>query len=146
MSEKAARILFLCTHNSARSQMAEGLLRASAGPEVEVFSAGTVETAVRPEAVSVMAELGIDISAQQSKTLDRYLDQPFDEVITVCDDANEACPVFPDARNRRHWSIDDPSRVSGSEADRLSAFRQARDDLRRRIDTELLPSEGRHPR
>ncbi len=143
MNEKATRILFLCTHNSARSQMAEGLLRASGGPDVEVFSAGTVETAVRPEAVTVMAELGIDISAQKSKTLDRYLGEPFDEVITVCDDANEACPVFPGARHRRHWSIDDPSRVSGSEADRLSAFRQARDDLRRRIDTELLPIDSR---
>lgn len=144
MSEKTTRILFLCTHNSARSQMAEGLLRASAGPDVEVFSAGTVETAVRPEAVSVMAELGIDISAQKSKTLDHYLGQPFDEVITVCDDANETCPVFPATRNRRHWSIDDPSRVSGSEADRLTAFRQAREDLWRRIDTELLPIDSRH--
>ncbi len=146
MSEKPARILFLCTHNSARSQMAEGLLRASVGPDVEVFSAGTVKTAVRPEAVSVMAELGIDISAQESKTLERYLGQPFDEVITVCDDANKTCPAFPGARNRRHWPIDDPSRVSGSEAERLTAFRRAREDLRRRIDTELLPVVGRHPR
>ena len=132
------RVLFLCTHNSARSQMAEGLLRALGGPEVDVFSAGTVATAVRPEAVAVMTELGIDIAGHESKTLDRYLGTPFDEVITVCDDANEACPVFPGARHRRHWSIDDPSAVAGAEAERLAAFRRARDELRRRIERELL--------
>jgi len=132
------RVLFLCTHNSARSQMAEGLLRTLGGPGFEVSSAGTVATAVRPEAVAVMAELGIDISSHESKTLDRYLGGAFDEVITVCDDANEACPVFPGARHRRHWSIDDPSAVAGSEAERLVAFRRARDELRRRIEMELL--------
>ena len=133
------RVLFLCTHNSARSQMAEGLLRALGRGEFEVESAGTVATRVRPEAISVMRELGIDIAGQTSKTLERFLPEPFDEVITVCDDANESCPVFPGARNRRHWSIDDPSRVAGSEEARLSAFRRARDELRRRIGTELQP-------
>ena len=137
--EPPRRVLFLCTHNSARSQMAEGLLRALGGPDVEVFSAGTVATAVRPETVAAMAELGIDITGQESKTLQRYLGEPFDEVITVCDDANEVCPVFPGARHRRHWSIDDPSGVSGSDAARMAAFQQARDELRRRIETELLP-------
>jgi protein-tyrosine-phosphatase len=88
------RVLFLCTHNSARSQMAEGLLRALGGDCFEAFSAGTEATHVRPLAIRAMAELGIDISCKESKTLDRYLDQSFDAVITVCDQANEACPVF----------------------------------------------------
>jgi len=136
---QSRRVLFLCTHNSARSQMAEGLLRACGGPRFEVFSAGTVATVVRPEAIAVMAELGIDVAAQESKTLQRYLDDAFDEVITVCDDANETCPVFRGARHRRHWSIGDPSAVSGSDAERLVAFRRARDELRRRIESELLP-------
>jgi arsenate reductase len=120
--------------------MAEGLLRALGGPDVAAFSAGTVATSVRPEAVTVMRELGIDISNHESKTLDRFLDEPFDEVITVCDDANDACPVFSRARHRRHWTIADPSHVTGSETERLAAFRQARDKLRARIDGELLPT------
>jgi arsenate reductase (thioredoxin) len=144
-NERPHRVLFLCTHNSARSQMAEGLLRALGDPGFDVFSAGTVATAVRPEAVGVMAELGIDIAAQESKTLDRYLGGAFDEVITVCDDANEACPVFPGARHRRHWSIDDPSAVVGSEEERLAAFRRARDELSNRIEAELLPDRSRPP-
>ena len=133
------RVLFLCTHNSARSQMAEGLLRSFGGSDVEVASAGTEATFVRPEAIAVMRELGIDISGHESKTLERFLNEPFDEVITVCDDANEACPFFPGARNRRHWSVDDPSQVNGSGDERLAAFRRARDELRKRIENELLP-------
>ena len=132
------RVLFLCTHNSARSQMAEGLLRALGGSQYESFSAGTERTRVRPEAIAVMRELGVDISGQTSKMLDIYLQEPFDEVITVCDSANESCPVFPGARSRRHWSIDDPSGVTGSEEERLAAFRRARDAVRQRIETELL--------
>ena len=132
------RVLFLCTHNSARSQMAEGLLRTLGGDGFAVASAGTVATRVRPEAVAVMAELGVDISSHTSKTLDRYLAEPLDEVVTVCDDANDACPVFPGPVHRRHWSIPDPSAVQGDEAVRLAAFRSARDDLKRRIETELL--------
>ena len=132
------RVLFLCTHNSARSQMAEGLLRVLGRGSFESFSAGTEQTRVRPEAITAMAELGIDISGQTSKTLDIYLNEPFDEVITVCDSANESCPVFPGARSRRHWSIDDPSGVKGSDEERLAAFRRARDDIRQRIETELL--------
>ncbi len=132
------RVLFLCTRNSARSQMAEGLLRALDGRRYESFSAGTEQTRVRPEAIAAMAELGIDISGQTSKTFGIYLNESFDEVITVCDAANESCPVFPGARNRRHWSIDDPSGVKGSEDDRLAAFRRARDELRQRIESELL--------
>ena len=138
MSDRT-RVLFLCTHNSARSQMAEGLLRHFGGDRFEVFSAGTVKTAVRPEAVAVMDEIGVDISGQTSKTLEQFLGLPFDAVITVCDDANDACPVFPGARDRVHWSIPDPSAVEGSERDRMEAFRAARDDLRGRIETDLLP-------
>src|SRR5947209_3914902 len=92
------RVLFLCTHNSARSQMAEGLLRNLGGARFEVHSAGTEATQVRPLAIQVMREVGIDLTGQESKTLDRYLSQPFDVVITVCDQANESCPVFPGAR------------------------------------------------
>ena len=132
------RVLFLCTHNSARSQMAEGLLRVLGQGAYESFSAGTEATRVRPEAIAVMQELGIDLSTQTSKTLERYLTEQFDEVITVCDQANDACPVFPGAARRRHWSIDDPSSVQGSEEERRAAFRTARDEVRRRIEAELL--------
>ena len=136
------RVLFLCTHNSARSQMAEGLLRALGGAAFEAHSAGTEATHVRPEAIAAMHELGIDIAGQESKTLERFVSQLFDDVITVCDDANEKCPIFPGARHRRHWSVDDPSRVQGSEDERLAAFRAARDDLRGRIEADLLRAVG----
>jgi arsenate reductase len=136
------RLLFLCTHNSARSQMAEGLLRELGGHEVEVFSAGTEASRVRREAIAVMREIGIDIRGQTSKTLDQFLGERFDYVITVCDNANDACPVFPGPTQRIHWSIPDPSSVTGSETDRLAAFRAARDELRDRIECELLPLIG----
>jgi len=122
--------------------MAEGILRHLAGDRFEVYSAGTEATFVRPEAVSVMAELGIDVSGQESETLDRYLDEPFDHVVTVCDDANEACPVFPGARNRLHWSFRDPSRTSGSDEERLGVFREVRDEILARVEKDLVP-EGR---
>jgi arsenate reductase len=126
-------ILFLCTHNSARSQIAEGLLRALADNRYEVHSAGTVTTHVRPEAIRVMAEIGIDISRQKSKTLDRYLKQNFDWVITVCDDAAESCPAFPGWVRRLHWPLPDPSQATGTEEERLNEFRQVRDRLRQNI-------------
>lgn len=132
------RVLFICTHNSARSQMAEGLLRHLGDERFEVFSAGTEATQVRPLAIQAMAELGIDISGQQSKTLDRYLGEPFDDVITVCDAANEACPIFPGAKQRRHWSFEDPSRATGSEDEKLAVYRRVRDEIRARIEKELL--------
>jgi arsenate reductase len=132
------RVLFLCTHNSARSQMAEGLLRGLGGSRFEVHSAGTEATRVRPEAITAMTELEIDITGQSSNTLERYLGEPFDEVITVCDDANEACPYFAGARNRRHWSIEDPSHATGTDEERIAAFRRARDKLRGRIERDLL--------
>ncbi|MCC6791597.1 MAG: arsenate reductase ArsC [Thermomicrobiales bacterium] len=139
MSESTPRrVLFLCTHNSARSQMAEGLLRALGGDRFAAFSAGTEATRVRPDAIAAMAELGIDISGQESKTLDRYLAEPFERVITVCDDANESCPVFLGARERLHWSFPDPSKATGSDEERLATYRRVRDDIRARIETELL--------
>jgi arsenate reductase (thioredoxin) len=108
MTENKPRVLFLCTHNSARSQMAEGVLRNLGEDRFEVHSAGTGATRVRPLAVRAMDETGIDISGQESKTLERYLGEPFDYVITVCDEANEACPFFPGAKNRLHWSLGTP--------------------------------------
>jgi arsenate reductase (thioredoxin) len=136
-----SRVLFLCTHNSARSQMAEGLLRQLAGDRFEVMSAGTEATHIRPLAIRAMEEIGIDISGQESKALDRYLDEPFDYVITVCDDANEACPFFPGAQSRLHWSFEDPSRVEGSEEERLAVFRSVRDRIRERIEDNLVATD-----
>jgi arsenate reductase len=136
-----ARVLFVCTHNSARSQMAEGLLRARAGDRFEAFSAGTVATAVRPEAIDAMAEVGIDITSHESKTIDRYLGEPWDWVITVCDQAREACPFVPGARAMLHWSVDDPSTVEGDPELRRVAFRAARDDLSERV--RRFVDEGR---
>ena len=141
MTENKTRVLFLCTHNSARSQMAEGLLRHLAGDRFEAMSAGTEATHVRPLAVRAMEEIGVDISGQESKTLERYLQRPFDYVITVCDDANEACPFFPGAANRLHWSFEDPSGVEGSEEERLAVFRSVRDRIRERIEDDLVATE-----
>jgi arsenate reductase (thioredoxin) len=141
MTEKA-KVLFLCTHNSARSQMAEGLLRHLAGDRFEAHSAGTEATHVRPLAIRAMDEIGVDISGQESKTLERYLGKPFDYVITVCDDANEACPFFPGATNRLHWSLPDPSAAKGTEEERLEVFRSVRDALRDRVQAELVDGRG----
>jgi arsenate reductase (thioredoxin) len=141
MTEKA-KVLFLCTHNSARSQMAEGLLRHLAGDRFEAHSAGTEATHIRPLAIRAMDEIGVDISGQESKTLERYLGKPFDYVITVCDDANEACPFFPGATNRLHWSLPDPSAAKGSEEERLEVFRSVRDALRDRVQAELVDGRG----
>ena len=131
MTEKK-RVLFLCTGNSARSQMAEGLLRHDAGDRFEVLSAGTIASFVRPQAIAVMNEIGIDISAHSSKSVDEFLAESFDYVITVCDHANQRCPVFPGPAKRLHWSIEDPV-IASSEAQQLAAFRHARDALRQRI-------------
>jgi len=133
------RVLFLCTHNSARSQMAEGFLRQLAGDRFEVASAGTQARGVNPLAVRAMAERGVDISGQSSKTLDRFLDDGWDYVVTVCDSANEACPVFPRAATRLHWSFDDPSLARGSDDERLVVFRRVRDEIETRITRWLQP-------
>lgn len=127
------RVLVLCTGNSARSQMAEGLLRHIAGDRFEVFSAGTLATYVRPPAIEAMAEIGIDITGQYSKSQDEFAGQPFDYVITVCDNAREHCPHFPVFVKRIHWSIDDPAFAGSNDAERLDAFRRARDELRDKI-------------
>ena len=129
MTPSRGRVLILCTHNSARSQMAEGLLRHLAGDRFEVESAGTEATRVHPLAIRAMSELGIDLAGHTSKTLDRSLGQPWDYVITVCDSANERCPVFPGATHRLHWSFDDPSGATGSEDERLTVFRRIRDQI-----------------
>jgi arsenate reductase len=131
------RVLILCTGNSARSQMAEGLLRNEAGDHFAVFSAGTKPTQVRPEAIAVMAEIGIDISGHRSKSVDELTGQEFDFVITVCDYANEECPVFPRKTQRMHWSFEDPAAVEGSEEKRKVAFRRIRDELHERIEAFL---------
>jgi arsenate reductase len=143
MTAARARALFLCTHNSARSQMAEGWLRALAGDRFEVASAGTEATRVHPLAIRAMAEVGVDIAGHESKTLERYVGEPWDWVITVCDAAAERCPTFPGGARRLHWSFDDPSRASGAEADRLAAFRRVRDEIAARL-RGWLGSSARH--
>jgi arsenate reductase (thioredoxin) len=122
------KVLILCTGNSARSQMAEGLLRHDAGNLYDVSSAGTHPSRVRAEAIAVMKELGIDISSHRSKSVEEFAGHEFDFVITVCDNARESCPVSPATTKRIHWSIEDPAAVEGEK--RLAAFRQARDELR----------------
>jgi arsenate reductase len=141
-TQKKKKVLFLCTHNSARSQMAEGLLRHLASDHFEVMSAGTEATHPRELAVKAMDELGIDILGQESKTLKRYLVDSFAYDITVCDEADEACPAFPGARERLRWSFKDPVQASGTEEERLQEFRSVRDEIKERIEKELLPKDG----
>ena len=125
------RVLILCTGNSARSQMAEGLLRHDAGDAFEVASAGTKPTAVRPEATAVMREIGIDIGGQRSKHVEEFQEQQFDFVVTVCDNAKESCPVFSARTKQLHCGFKDPPPPSeGSEAERIAVFRRVRDELR----------------
>lgn len=126
----AVRVLILCTGNSARSQMAEGLLRHDAADRFEVSSAGTRPSQVRTEAIAAMRELGIDISRQSSKSVDEFAGQAFAYVITVCDNAKETCPIFPATTKRVHWSIEDPAAAQGSEKERLAEFRRVRDQIR----------------
>src|SRR5215831_17532539 len=112
---KKKRVLFLCTGNSARSQMAEGLLRHEGGDRFEVFSAGTKPSHVRLEAIAVLDEIGIDISGHRSKSVNEFIGQGFDYVITVCDHAKELCPIFPGKTKHLHWSLEDPADVKGPE-------------------------------
>lgn len=127
------KVLIICTGNAARSQMAEGLLRHDAGDRFEVFSAGIYPSYVRPLAIEAMREVGIDISAHRSKSVEEFADQDMDYVITVCDHANEVCPTFPAKTKRIHWSIADPVIASGGDEAQLQAFRVARDDIRQRF-------------
>ena len=131
------RILILCTGNSARSQMAEGLLRHDGGAAFEVYSAGTRPTTVRSEAIAVMREIGIDISGHRSKSADEFVGKDLDFVITVCDNARETCPVFPTNVARLHWPFEDPAAVTGDEQTRIAAFRTVRDQIREKIRTYL---------
>jgi arsenate reductase (thioredoxin) len=124
------QVLILCTGNSARSQMAEGLLRHDAGDRFAVESAGTKPDQVRPEAIAVMKELGIDISGHRSKSVDEFAGKKFDYVLTVCDNAKESCPVFSGHANRLHRNFEDPAAFEGSEEDRIAVFRRVRDEIR----------------
>ena len=126
-------VLILCTGNSARSQMAEGLLRHAAGDRFAIESAGTHPSSVRPEAIAAMNEIGIDISGHRSKSVDEFAGREFTYVITVCDNANSACPIFPGQTKRLHWPFEDPAAVRGSEEERTEAFRQVRDRIQARI-------------
>jgi arsenate reductase len=132
MSEKK-RVLILCTGNSARSQMAEGLLRHDAGHRFEVVSAGVDPSRVRPEAIEAMSDIGIDISRHRSKSVDEFSGEEFDYVITVCDNANEHCPVFPGNTKRIHWSFDDPVAAEGDDDTKRAVFRRVRDEIRYRL-------------
>jgi arsenate reductase len=129
------RVLVLCTGNSARSQMAEGLLRHDAGDRFDVESAGLNPGQVRPEAIAVMEEIGVDISAHRSKHVDEFAGQQFDYVLSVCDNANESCPVLPGQGERLHRSFEDPAVLQGSEQQRLAKFRRVRDEIRDYLQT-----------
>lgn len=125
------RVLILCTGNSARSQMAEGILRHDGGDAFEVESAGVKPSAVRPEAIYAMREIGVDISGHRSKSVDEFVGQDFDYIITVCDNAKETCPVFPGKAERIHQSFEDPPAPGvGSDEERLAIFRRVRDEIR----------------
>lgn len=137
------RVLFLCVHNSSRSQMAEALLRHMYGTFYESFSAGIEPTLVHPLCATVMEEIGIDISRQRSKPVSRFAGQRFDYVVTTCKGAREKCPVFPGKTKRLHWAIDDPVEVKGSEKKKLAAFRKAMNDIRRRIIGRFEPDTDR---
>jgi arsenate reductase len=135
------RVLFVGTENSARSQMAEGMLRAWAGDRYEVASAGTAFTDVSPEAVAIMAELGIDISGHHSKGVDEFLGQPWNWVITVCETARHTCPVFPGAAQTDHWSLEDPSKADGTDDERLAVFRRVGAEIAARIRQFVLVAD-----
>lgn len=128
--ERKKKILFVCTHNASRSQMAEGLLRALRGDCWEAYSAGTAPTGVHPGAVAAMAEIGIDIRSHRAKGLDAFKGAAFDEVVTVCDHAQETCPVVPGGGMKRHQSFEDPAAAKGTEAEVLAVFRRVRDEIR----------------
>lgn len=124
------RVLFLCTGNSARSQMAEGFLRHMAGDKFEVFSAGVKPTQVNPLAIKVMVEVGVDISKRRSKSAMEFIGEKFDYVITVCDNARQTCPVFPGEYEKFHWDLEDPAIALGTEEEKLNVFRKTRDQIK----------------
>ena len=142
MKEKL-KVAFVCTHNSCRSQMAEGLLRQFYGDKYEVFSAGVNPTEVDPNAIEVMKEIGIDISNQTSKHVNEFLNQKFDIIITVCDNAKESCPVFLTEAQRLHWSFFDPAEALGFQKDLLKAFREVRDQIKDAINNHFSKGENK---
>ena len=133
MSDQPIRVLFVSTGNSARSQIAEALLRRYGGNDFAAFSAGTEPKGVNPYTIRVLAEVGIDWSGARSKSVREYLDEPFDYVITVCDRARQNCPVFPGEHNSLHWGLDDPAEVEGTDAERLAAFRRTQTEVSVRL-------------
>lgn len=144
LSPKKLKVLFLCTGNSARSQMAEGYLRKIAGDQFEPLSAG-IEKGLNPLAVEAMSEIGIDISRQKSKDVVDFLGQPIPYVVTVCDNARQRCPIFPRTYKFLHWSLDDPAAAAGTHEDKLAVFRRVRDEIAKYIDEEFvarLAAEG----
>lgn len=142
---KKMRVLFVCTHNSARSQLAEGLTNALHGYNYEAHSAGTEPSEVNPRAVLVLLEMGIDITHHRSQSVREFLDQDFDYVITVCDHARETCPVFPGNGKLIHHSFADPAAVQGTEQEKQEAFRKARDEIKAWLETDFIPKRGNRP-
>jgi arsenate reductase (thioredoxin) len=132
------KVLFLCTGNSARSQMAEGYLRHVAGDDFEPLSAGVEPKGLNPLAVEAMNEIGIDISRQRSKDVREFVGQAIEYVVTVCDNAKQRCPIFPNTYKALHWSLEDPAEATGSHEEKLAIFRRVRDEIRRRIERELM--------
>ena len=132
------RVLFVCTHNSARSQMAEAMLNAWGGDRFAAFSAGTEATGIKPETFQVMEEIGLSLDGHRSKTIDEFRGQPFEWFITVCDEAQKNCPVLPGAGQVGHWSIEDPSLAEGTSEERLAVFRRSRDHIRDRLRLFIL--------
>ena len=132
------RVLFVCTHNSARSHMAEAMLNAWAGDRFAAFSAGTEATGIRPETIQVMEEIGLSLDGHRSKTIDEFRGQPFHWFITVCDEAQKNCPILPGAEQVDHWSIEDPSLAEGTPEERLAVFRRSRDDIGDRLRLFIL--------
>jgi arsenate reductase len=132
-------ILFVCTHNSARSQMAEGLLNHLYGDRYEAFSAGTEQTRVHPLAIEAMQRIGLDISGHESKIVDRFGDKQFDIVVTVCDLARATCPFVPAQKERLHWSLEDPSIATGTREQQLAVFEKVRDEIKKRIIKQFGP-------
>jgi arsenate reductase (thioredoxin) len=135
------KVLFLCTGNSVRSQMAEGLMRSLGLSQWEIKSAGVIQSYVHPMAIQVMEEIGIDISKQDSKSMDQFLNEEFDYIITLCDHAAKFCPAFPGQGIRLHWPLDDPAAAIGTTEQRLTIFRKIRDQIKRKI-AEFLKLEG----
>lgn len=143
MSSSKPKVLFLCTGNSARSQMAEGYLRHVAGDEFEAMSAGIEPKELNPLAIEAMNEIGIDISGQTSKDVVKLLGQHIPYVVTVCDNARERCPIFPRTFKFLHWSFEDPAAAQGSHEEKMAVFRRVRDEIAHRIDAELVPRQER---